>query len=159
MSPGLVKCWGLREGRAGLFGYPDQATFAFATLFEVYVGSILLGGATDRFGRKPVFGGSDALVCGGDARSWGPGTAFGRRCLRVAVLVAGLGLGAMQMVTIDCYLTELVPPGHLRGRAFSVAQFLQLLGIPAAHLIGFMRSRSAIRAGASRGGAGWPSSR
>jgi putative MFS transporter len=95
------------------------------------VGSIVLGGATDRFGRRPVFGGAMLWYA---AATLVMGTRDSAGAICAWRFVAGLGMG-VQMVTIDCYLTELAPR-HLRGRAFSVAQFLQLLGVPAAHLLG-----------------------
>jgi putative MFS transporter len=135
MGPGLVRAGVFHEGRAGLLGYPDQATFAFTTLFGVYLGSALLGGVADRVGRKPAFAGAMLWYAAATVAMAAQGTAGGVCAWR---LVAGVGLG-VQMVTIDCYLTELVPR-RMRGRAFSVAQSLQLLGVPAAHLLGLALS-------------------
>jgi putative MFS transporter len=132
MSPGLQRAGVFREGAAGLFGYPDQATFAFATLFGITIGSAFLGGVSDRFGRKPAFAGA---MLGYAAATVVMSAQHTAALVCAWRFLAGIGLG-VEMVTIDCYLTELVPR-WLRGRAFSVAQFLQLLGVPAAHLLGY----------------------
>jgi putative MFS transporter len=135
-SPGLVKAGIFRESATGLFGYPDQATFAFVTLFGIYLGSLAAGAFSDRLGRKPVF--TYAMLWYAAAT-----LIMGCQSTPMAIctwrLIASCGIGA-EMVTIDCYLIELVPP-ELRGRAFSLAQFLQLLGVPAAHLLGYALAR------------------
>ena len=132
IAPALVRAGVFHEGPAGLFGFPDQATFSFTTLFGIFIGAAFLGGIVDRIGRKRSFAGAMIWYAAATVAMATQHTAAGVCASR---LVAGVGLG-VQMITIDCYLTELVPR-HLRGRGFSVAQFLQLLGIPAAHLLGF----------------------
>src|SRR5260370_31613389 len=43
-------------------------------------------------------------------------------------LIAGIGIG-IGLVTIDTYVSELVPRSH-RGRAYAYNQFLQFLAVP-----------------------------
>jgi putative MFS transporter len=133
MTPGLVRHGLFREGRSGLFGYPDQSTFACATLFGIYVGAALLGGLVDRVGRRPSFTGAMVWYAVATLAMAAQSTAA---AICVWRFIAAVGLG-VEMVTIDCYLAELVPR-PLRGRAFSVAQALQLLGVPVAHGLGFV---------------------
>ncbi|MCU1278169.1 MAG: sugar transporter family protein, partial [bacterium] len=134
-SPGLVQA-GIFRAKTGLFGYPDQATFAFVTLFGIYLGSLAAGAFSDRVGRKPVF--TYAMIWYAAAT-----LVMGCQSTPVAIcawrLIASCGIGA-EMVTIDSYLIELVPT-HMSGRVFSIAQFLHLLGVPVAHLVGFALAR------------------
>ena len=51
ISPGLVKAGVFHEGRAGLFGQSDQATFAAATFLGLFIGTAAFARVADRFGR------------------------------------------------------------------------------------------------------------
>src|SRR5438105_7794008 len=54
-SPGLVRSGIFHTGAAGLFGLDDQAAFASATFFGLFLGTLLLGFVADHFGRRTIF--------------------------------------------------------------------------------------------------------
>jgi putative MFS transporter len=100
-------------------------TFVFATFAGLWFGVVVLGQAADRFGRKAVFTWSliwyvtcTAIMAFQRTGQW----------LTVWRLVAGVGFG-VQLVTIDTYIAELMPRA-LRGRAFSINQFVCFCIVP-----------------------------
>ena len=105
-------------------------TFVFSTFAGLWLGVVLLGHAADRFGRKTVFTWSliwyclcTAIMALQQSGLW----------LNIWRLIAGVGFG-MQLVTVDAYIAELVPPG-MRGRAFSVNQFISFCAVPVVALL------------------------
>ncbi|WP_431015423.1 MFS transporter [Bradyrhizobium pachyrhizi] len=131
ISAGLVADGVFRVGNAGLFGFPDQATFVFATFAGLFIGILGYGLIGDRLGRKFVFCYALLLYAGAtlvmglqhDAL-W---TCFWR-------FIAGIGVGA-ENVAIDCYLIELLPK-RLRGRAFSLTMTIMFCGGPVGAFLG-----------------------
>ena len=108
-------------------------TFVFSTFAGLWLGVVLLGHAADRFGRKTVFTGSLVWYCACTAIM-----AFQQSGLWLNIwrLVAGVGFG-VQLVTVDAYIAELVPPA-LRGRAFSVNQFISFCVVPVVALLAWL---------------------
>ncbi len=125
MAPGLFKANVFHNGSAGLFGLNDQASFVAATFLGLWLGTLVFSQIADRIGRKPIF--TISLIWYGLASA-----VMSLQSTAAAVdvwrLIAGLGVG-IQIVAIDCYLAELVPP-KIRGRAFAVSTFLQFLAVP-----------------------------
>jgi putative MFS transporter len=93
ISPGLIRAGIFHAGVKGLFGLTDQATFAAATFFGLFIGTIAFASVADRFGRRAIFTMSLLwyckttrlpLICGGSsavlalASSWLPSTAISR---------------------------------------------------------------------------------
>jgi putative MFS transporter len=50
--------------------------------------------------------------------------------------IAGIGIG-IELVTIDTYVSELVPRTH-RGRAYAYNQFFQFLAVPVMALLAWL---------------------
>ncbi len=125
ISPGLVKAELFREGRAGLLGQSDQATFAAATFLGLFIGTILFARVADRFGRRAIFTASLVWYAAATLAMAGAGTALQLDLWR---LIAGIGI-AVELVTIDAYVAE-IAPARLRGRAFAVNQSVQFLAVP-----------------------------
>ncbi len=124
VSPGLVQA-GVFAREHGMFGLPDQATFAAATFLGMFVGAMVLGRFADRVGRKWAFTGSIALYTAATLMMALQHSALGIDLCR---FVAGIGLGA-EIITVDAYLVEIVPAQY-RGRAFAFATFVQFLAVP-----------------------------
>jgi putative MFS transporter len=108
-------------------------TFVFSTFAGLWFGVVVLGQAADRFGRKAVFTWSliwyvacTAIMAFQRTGQW----------LNVWRLVAGVGFG-VQLVTIDTYIAELMPRA-LRGRAFSVNQFVCFCIVPVVALLAWL---------------------
>src|SRR5882672_5589505 len=52
---GLVRAGIFSDGAKGLFGLPDQATFAASTFLGLFIGAIAFGSIVDRYGRRSIF--------------------------------------------------------------------------------------------------------
>jgi putative MFS transporter len=124
VSPGLIQA-GIFVREHGMFGLPDQATFAAATFLGMFVGALMLGRIADRIGRKRAFTGSIALYT---AATLLMSLQHSALAIDLCRFVAGIGLGA-EIVTVDAYLAEIVPQRY-RGRAFAFATFIQFLAVP-----------------------------
>jgi putative MFS transporter len=125
ISPGLIKAGVFHEGKHGLFGLTDQATFAAATFLGLFIGTLVFAEVADRFGRRAIFTGSLIWYTAATVIMATQSSALSLDLWR---LVAGIGIG-VELVTIDAYVAELTPP-HLRGRAFAVNQCVQFLAVP-----------------------------
>ena len=123
ISPVLAKAGVFHQH--GLFGLPDQASFVAATFLGLFIGTIAVSQAADRFGRKRIFVGS--LL-------WYTAAAVVMALQHDAIdidawrLIAGIGIG-VELVTIDTYIAE-IAPRSVRGRAFAVNQSIQFVAVP-----------------------------
>jgi MFS transporter, putative metabolite:H+ symporter len=108
-------------------------TFVFSTFAGLWFGVVVLGRAADRFGRKAVFTWSLVWYCVCTAVM-----AFQKTGLWLNIwrLIAGVGFG-VQLVTVDTYIAELVPRS-LRGRAFSINQFVSFCVVPVVALLAWL---------------------
>ncbi len=131
LSPGLVRS-GVFMAKGGLFGLPDQATFASATFAGFFVGSFAFGSLADRMGRRAIFTWSIL---------WYSAATFFLALSDSAIAVdfwrfiAGIGIG-VELVTVDAYVAEIVPKA-VRGRAFALVQFVCAAAVPVVALIGW----------------------
>ncbi len=125
VAPGLVKSGILSATTPGLFGTSGVAGFVAALFAGLFVGTLVFGFVADRFGRRPVFTGSLLWYTAASAMMAFQTGAFG---LDVWRFISGIGIG-VELVTIDTYLTELVPRTH-RGRVFAINQAVQFSVIP-----------------------------
>jgi putative MFS transporter len=131
IAPGLLKAGYFTPESLGPFavlapyGVAGIGTFVFAMFAGLFVGAIFLGHFADRYGRRTVF--TFSLI-------WYSITtaimAFQTSGFAVDLwrFIAGVGIG-IELVTIDTYVSELVPRSH-RGRAYAYNQFLQFLAVP-----------------------------
>jgi putative MFS transporter len=131
IAPGLLKAGYFTPESLGPFsvlapyGVAGIGTFVFAMFAGLFVGAIFLGHFADRYGRRTVF--TFSLI-------WYSITtaimAFQTSGFAVDLwrFIAGIGIG-IELVTIDTYVSELVPRSH-RGRAYAYNQFLQFLAVP-----------------------------
>jgi putative MFS transporter len=108
-------------------------TFVFSTFAGLWFGVVMLGEAADRFGRKAVFTRSlvwyslcTAIMAFQQTGQW----------LNIWRFIAGVGFG-VQLVTVDSYLAELVPR-TLRGRAYSLNQFISFCIVPVVALLAWL---------------------
>jgi putative MFS transporter len=135
LSPLLVRAGIFHKDASGLVGLPDQASFAFLTMFGLFAGALGFSSVADRYSRRSVFLGSMVWYAIATAIMGGQNTSLGVCLWR---FVAGIGVGA-ELVVVDCYLAEITPKA-LRGRAFSISKFAQMCAVPVAgvlaHFIG-----------------------
>jgi MFS transporter, putative metabolite:H+ symporter len=139
VAPGMIASGLFTQDSLGVFASLKMiqvagfGTFVFSTFAGLWCGVVLLGRAADRFGRKPVFTCSliwycvcTAVMACQQSGQW----------LNIWRFIAGLGFG-VQLVTVDTYIAELVPR-TLRGRAFSLNQFVSFCVVPVVALLAWL---------------------
>jgi putative MFS transporter len=139
IAPGLVHAGYFKPESLGVFnilgpyGVAGVGTFVFALFAGLFVGAIFLGHYADRYGRRTVF--TFSLI-------WYSITtavmAFQTSGFAVDLwrFIAGIGIG-IELVTIDTYVSELVPRTH-RGRAYAYNQGFQFLIVPAMAFVAWL---------------------
>jgi putative MFS transporter len=130
IGPGLVRSGLFTRASASFFGFNGLASFVAATFAGLFIGTMLFGFAADWFGRRMVFTCSLLWYTVATVIMAFQHSAIGVVAWR---LIAGIGIG-VELVTIDTYITELVPK-HLRGRAFAVNQVIQFSVVPVVALL------------------------
>src|SRR6202158_5243987 len=133
IGPGLVRSGLFSSSSASFFGFNGLASFVAATFAGLFIGTMLFGFAADWFGRRMVFTCSLLWYTAATVIMAFQHTAIGIVAWR---LIAGIGIG-VELVTIDTYITELVPK-HLRGRAFAVNQVIQFSVVPVVALLAWL---------------------
>lgn len=130
ISPGLIRAGLFATGAQGVFGFSDQAAFASATFLGLFLGASLLSPIADRYGRRAIFTFALIWYTVATVLMGIQTSALGIICMRFLV---GIGLG-IELVTIDAYLSELVPK-RMRSSAFAFAFFVQFLSVPSVALM------------------------
>ncbi len=139
VAPGMIKTGVFTPQSLGFFAslalirIGGFGTFVFSTFAGLWFGVVLFGQAADRFGRKAVFTWSliwyvacTAIMAFQRTGQW----------LNIWRFIAGVGFG-VQLVTIDTYIAELVPP-TLRGRAFALNQCVSFGVVPVVALLAWI---------------------
>jgi benzoate transport len=118
-APGIAKEWGIARGALGVVLAME--------LVGMGVGSILLGSAADRFGRRPTMLGCLMVMASGMALAM---TAQNPQMLGLWRFITGLGIGGM-LAAINAVTAEL---SSAKGR--SLAMSLMVIGYPLGATIG-----------------------
>jgi putative MFS transporter len=133
IAPGLVG-EGLFTARASSFFAVNGIGFlVFSTFAGMWLGTLGFGYIADRFGRRTIFAGSLLWYCLATAAMALQHSAVGIDLWR---FIAAIGV-ALQQVTIDTLLSELVPPGT-RGRAFAFCEVIQFAAVPVVALLSWL---------------------
>jgi len=133
IAPGLVRSGILTPSTHGLFGTTGIAGFVAAMFSGMFLGTALFGFVADRFGRKTIFTFSLLWYTTASVVMAFQNDVFGLNLWR---FLSGIGVG-VELVTIDTYLSELVPK-ELRGRAFAFNQTIQFLSVPVVALLAWL---------------------
>ena len=126
VSPGLVKAGIFTQTTASFFDLTGLGAFVGALFLGLFIGTFGVSFAADKYGRRKVF--VVALmwytICAAimSFQSSPYAVVFWR-------VMAGIGVGA-ELVTIDSYVSELVP-ASIRGRAYAFMQAVQYTSVPA----------------------------
>jgi putative MFS transporter len=139
IAPGLAKAGYFKPDSLGVFnvlgpyGVAGVGTFVFALFAGLFIGAIFLGHFADRYGRRTVFTFSLIWYSITTAIMAFQTTGFAVDLWR---FIAGIGIG-IELVTIDTYVSELVPRSH-RGRAYAFNQGFQFLIVPVMAFLAFL---------------------
>ncbi len=136
VAPGMVASGLFKPDSLGIFAslavlkVAGFGVFVFATFAGLWVGTLAFGQVADRFGRRAVFTGSLIWYSVTTAIMAFQTNGFDLVLWR---FIAGIGIG-VELVTIDAYISELVPR-EARGRAFCFNQVITFLAVPACALL------------------------
>jgi putative MFS transporter len=133
VSPGLIRSGIFHTGPNGIFNLPDQAAFASITFLGLFLGTIMLGGIADRWGRRAAFRGFAFCYAAATTVMAMQNTAIAIDTLR---LTAAIAIGA-QLITLDTYASEIIPC-NLRGRAFALSFAIIQTAVPVLALLGWL---------------------
>jgi len=133
IAPGLVASGMFTTSAANLFSINGIGFFVFCTFAGMFAGCMGFGFVADRFGRRAIFISSLVWYSICTAIMAFQNTAAGVDTWR---FIASIGVG-LEMVTIDTYLPEFVPPKG-RGRAFAFYQFVAFSIVPVVALLGWL---------------------
>jgi MFS transporter, putative metabolite:H+ symporter len=133
IAPALYKSGIFTPTMKGLLGLEGIASFVAAFFAGLFIGTLGLGKLADRFGRRTIFSFALAWYSVCTAVMAFQSTAAAIDFWRFA---AGIGVG-MELVTIDTYLSELVPKRN-RGAAFAFNQFVTFLSVPFVALLSYL---------------------
>ncbi len=125
IAPGMFADKIFTPTTVSLFGFTGLASFIAALFSGLFIGTLFLSQAADRFGRRTVFTVSLVWYCAATlvmAFQYTPeGVNFWR-------FVAGVGIG-VELVTVDTYISELVPK-RARGKTFALQQAIGVTAQP-----------------------------
>ncbi|QCP53554.1 MFS transporter [Trinickia violacea] len=132
IAPGMAKSGMLRTTTSAFFGLQGIAGFIAATFAGLFAGTFCFGWLPDRYGRRTVFTFSLIWYSVGSAIMAFQHTPEGLVLWR---FITGIGVG-IEIVTIDSYVTELVPQ-HMRGRAMAFNQMVMFAAAPVAAILSY----------------------
>lgn len=130
IAPGLTKSGLLSTTTANFFGFQGLGAFVAVTFVGLFIGTFFLGFIPDKLGRRFVFTWALVIYTIATVIMAFQTTTEGLLAWR---LIAGIGLG-VEAITIDVYITELVPR-RMRGRAFALNQTIMYLAQPTVALM------------------------
>jgi putative MFS transporter len=133
IAPGLVKSGLFSTNPAGFFSVNGVGFFVFCTFAGMWLGCMVFGSIADRLGRRSMFTFSLVWYSIATALMACQTSAEG---VDICRFIAAIGVG-LEQVTIDTFLTELVPPQG-RGKAFAFYQFIEFLIVPVVALLGWL---------------------
>jgi MFS transporter, putative metabolite:H+ symporter len=130
ISLGLIASGLYHATTKGIFDVNGFASFLGSFFAGMFVGTVALGGITDRMGRRSVF--TYAMLVYSVATLI---AAFQNSPVAMDVwrFIAGVGIG-MQLITVDTYISELTPQ-RTRGKYVAFSILVILTSVPTVALI------------------------
>jgi MFS transporter, putative metabolite:H+ symporter len=122
---GLLKAGIFTATTTGFFDWKGFASFVAAGFSGMFLGTIFVGGISDRFGRKIIFTYSlFAYSLATIIMAWQSSPI----AIDVWRFFAGIGIG-VQLVTIDTYIAE-ISPNATRGHNLAFSHFISYTSVP-----------------------------
>ncbi|WP_369050714.1 MFS transporter [Burkholderia gladioli] len=133
ISLGLIKGGMYHATTEGIFDVNGFASFLGSFFAGMFVGTVALGGFTDRFGRRAVFTGAMLLY---SVATFAAAFQVSPEAMDAWRFVAGLGIG-VQLITVDTYISELTP-NHARGKYMAFSILVILTSVPTVALLSYV---------------------
>ena len=133
IAPGLFADKIFTSTTTSLFGMTGLASFIAALFTGLFIGTIACSFLADKFGRRAIFTYSLLWYSACTLILAFQDTANGINLWR---LIGGIGIG-VELVTIDSYISELVPKSS-RGKAFAFQQGVGFLAVPLVALLAWL---------------------
>jgi putative MFS transporter len=133
ISLGLIHGGLYRATTEGLFDVNGFASFLGSFFAGMFVGTVALGGFTDRFGRRAVF--TFAMLIYSLA-SFIAAFQTSPEAMDVWRFLAGVGIG-VQLITVDTYIAELTPH-RTRGRYMAFSILVILTSVPVVAVLSYL---------------------
>ncbi|WP_233835283.1 MFS transporter [Paraburkholderia sp. ZP32-5] len=133
ISLGLIHSGLYRATTASMFDVNGFASFLGSFFAGMFVGTVALGGFTDRLGRRAVFTAAMLIYSVATFAAALQVTPVGMNAWR---FVAGLGIG-VQLITVDTYISELTP-NHARGRYSAFSMLVILTSVPTVAVLSYL---------------------
>ena len=125
VAPALFKAHIFTATTVSFFGMTGLASFIAALFLGLFVGTIVFSYVADRYGRRRIFIFSLLWYSAATAILAFQSTANAINFWR---FIGGIGIG-VELVTIDAYLSELMPR-TIRGKAFAFQQGIGQIAVP-----------------------------
>lgn len=129
---GLIRSGMYRATTVGLFDVNGFASFLGSFFAGMFVGTVALGGFTDRFGRRAVF--TFAMLIYSVA-TFVAAFQTSPQTMDLWRFIAGIGIG-VQLITVDTYISELTPH-HTRGRYMAFSILVILTSVPVVAVLSY----------------------
>jgi putative MFS transporter len=139
ISLGLIGSGLYRATTAGLFDVNGFASFLGSFFAGMFVGTVALGGFTDRFGRRAVFTGAMLIY---SAATFVAAFQTSPEAMDLWRFFAGVGIG-VQLITVDTYISELTPY-RARGRYSAFSILIILTSVPIVAVLSYLLVPHAI---------------
>jgi putative MFS transporter len=133
ISLGLIHSGLYRATTSSMFDVNGFASFLGSFFAGMFVGTVALGGFTDRLGRRAVFTAAMFIYSVATFAAAFQSTPVGMDAWR---FVAGLGIG-VQLITVDTYISELTP-NHTRGRYSAFSILVILTSVPTVAVLSYL---------------------
>lgn len=132
ISLGLISSGLYHATTEGIFDVNGFASFLGSFFAGMFVGTVALGGFTDRFGRRAIFTSAMLIYSLATFVAAFQNTPEAMDFWR---FVAGVGIG-VQLITVDTYISELTPH-NARGRYMAFSILVILTSVPTVAIISY----------------------
>lgn len=133
ISLGLINGGMYHATTEGIFDVNGFASFLGSFFAGMFVGTVALGGFTDRFGRRAVFTGAMLVY---SVATFAAAFQVSPETMDAWRFVAGLGIG-VQLITVNTYISELTP-NHARGKYMAFSILVILTSVPTVALLSYV---------------------